>query len=372
MSFAELFPPIDKEWLDHSRKRFASPFMGTKYDRISVDPMMLSHAAVACGYGIGDFYREPELGAHAVAYISQLYDLLPVTHWYFSLAWVSEMGPDIQYMDNMPPIIPQPLISSPTEVDRVEVPDVEQLRKGWTFQQFTKANDYIQKHLPEMFLPMVNVSDIAGSAAQLCGVDNFIMWTLSEPDAAHELCRKYTQTAINGAEAVASKWGSAMISTGSVLANNDVFSDQMVIDFSAKYLRKLVDGAFRKGAGPQVFYHMCGNHETDYKVFKQHLMWSPFTILHVGYMGRRVFPSDVLVKEYGQVATLMGSVDTRLMINPDPRAVYEQAKEQIIKGRDSPMGYILGTSCEVPPLAPPGNILALVRAAKDHGSYGKW
>ncbi len=372
MSFAELFPPINKEWLERSKKRFASPFMGTNFEWISVDPMMLSHASVACGFSIGDFYRQPELGAHCVAYISQLYDLLPVTHWYFSLSWVAEMGLDIQYMENMPPVTPTPMITSPTEVDKVEVPGVEELRKGWTMAQFTKANEYIKKHLPEMFLPMVNVSDIAGSAAQLCGVENFIMWTLAEPDAAHELTKKYTQTAINGAEAMASKYGSAMISTGSVLANNDVFSDQMVTDFSAKYLRRLVDQSFRKGAGPQVFYHLCGNHETDYKVFKDHLMWSPFTILHVGYKGREVFPADELVSTYGRLATIMASVDTRRMIEPNPMRAYEQAREQIIKGRDSPNGFILGTSCEVPPYTPPANILALVQAAKDHGTYGTW
>ncbi len=130
MSYEALFPPIDTEWLERSRKRFASPFLGTKFDRISVDPMMLSHATVACGFRIGDFYREPELGAHCVAYISQLYDLLPVTHWYFSLAWVAEMGLDLRYMELMPPVPVAPLITSPTEVDKVQVPSVEDTQKG--------------------------------------------------------------------------------------------------------------------------------------------------------------------------------------------------------------------------------------------------
>ena len=48
-----------------ARKRFASPFMGTKFDRIAVDQMMLSHAAVVCGFTIGDFYKQPELRRRA-------------------------------------------------------------------------------------------------------------------------------------------------------------------------------------------------------------------------------------------------------------------------------------------------------------------
>ncbi|HHT75987.1 MAG TPA: uroporphyrinogen decarboxylase family protein [Methanomassiliicoccaceae archaeon] len=372
MTIVDRFPPIDPKWLEKAKKRFASPFMGTQFDRISVDPMMLSHASVACGNTIGDFYRQPELGAHCVAYASQMYDLLPVTHWYFSLSWVAEMGLTIKYMETMPPVPEAPLISSPTEVDKVEVVSTEDLMKGWTMQQYSKANDYIQKHLPEMFVPMVNVSDLTGSAAQLCGIDNFIMWTLSDPDAAHVLVDRYTQTAINGAEAMSKKYGMAMISTGSVLANNDVFSDQMVADFSAKYLRKLVDGSFRKGAGPQIFYHLCGNHETDYKVFRERVVWSPFTIVNIGYKGQEVFPADLMAKEFGNVATIMPSVDTKIMIMPDAGRVYQQAKEQIIGGRDSPHGFILGTACEVPPYSPPANINALVQASKDFGTYGTW
>jgi uroporphyrinogen decarboxylase len=68
----------------------------------------------------------------------------------------------------------------------------------------------------------------------------------------------------------------------------------------------------------------------------------------------------------------MGTVDTRLMILPDPRRVYDQASKQIIAGRDSPNGFILGTACETPPYTLPGNIQAMVRAAQDHGTYGKW
>jgi uroporphyrinogen decarboxylase len=180
------------------------------------------------------------------------------------------------------------------------------------------------------------------------------------------------ETAANGAEVIANRYGSAVITTGSVLGNNDIFSDEMVRDFSAKYLHEFVLKCLNKGAGPQVFYHLCGNHCTDFKVLKEHMVWSPMTIVHVGYMGREVFPSDLLVKEFGGFATCMGTVDTKLMVNGSPKQVYEQAKGQLLKGRGCPSGYIMGTACEVPPFTPPSNILALNKAAKDFGTYGTW
>jgi uroporphyrinogen decarboxylase len=68
----------------------------------------------------------------------------------------------------------------------------------------------------------------------------------------------------------------------------------------------------------------------------------------------------------------MGTVDTKLMVNGTPKQVYEQAKCQLLKGRDCTSGYIMGTACEVPPFTPPCNILALNKAAKDFGTYGTW
>jgi uroporphyrinogen decarboxylase len=95
-------------------------------------------------------------------------------------------------------------------------------------------------------------------------------------------------------------------------------------------------------------------------------------MFHIGYKGRDVFLTNLLVKEFGKKATLMGSVDTKLLINPKPKVVYDQAATSIIAGRDAPRGYILGCACECPMYTLSGNILAMIRAAKDHGTYGTW
>ena len=372
MGYEELFPKMDSKWHGNATKRFASPFVDAPHDRIDVDPIILSHAAVACGFTIRDFYEKPELGIHCVGYISQLYDLLPVTHWFFSLPWVTELGITLEYKDTLPPISTGPVISDPAEVDNIEVPDTEDLKKAWTLPMFYRIYDYVQKNLSETLVPISYGFDLVGAAAELCGVENFIMWTFTEPEQAMKLVQKYVDTSVNGAIGMAERYGMAMLIIGSVLANNDIFSDEYVEKYSANMMRYYVDRSFRGGAGPQLFYHLCGNHETDYKVFKDKLVWSPFTVFHIGYKGKEVFPSSLLKEEYGNRCTIMGSVDTKLMINPNPNAVYEQSKMQLLGGRDSPKGYILGNSCECPPYTIPGNLLAMVKAARDYGTYGTW
>jgi uroporphyrinogen decarboxylase len=379
MGYEEMFPAMDKRWHDNATKRFASPFVDNPHDRIDVDPIILSAAAVACGYTIRDFYEKPELGIHCVGYISHLYDLLPVTHWFFSLPWVTELGLKLVYKETLPPISTGPIYSAPEDVDKMHVPSKEELVNAQakygqlaTVPMFYRIYDYVAKNLPMTLVPISYGFDLVGAAAEMVGVENFIMWTFTEPEAADKLVDKYTQTSINGAEALADKYGSAMLIVGSVLANNDIFNDEGVERYSVKNMYKYVDGCFKRGAGPQVFYHLCGNHETDYKLFRDGLMWSPFTVFHIGYKGRHPFPSSLLKQNFQDRATCMGSVDTKLMIDPNPNKVYNQAKEQLLGGRDSKKGYILGTSCETPPYTIPGQMLALVKAARDFGTYGTW
>ena len=104
MGYEERFPAWDMNWSATAHKRFASPFVDNPHDRIDVDPIMLSHAAVACGYSIRDFYEKPELGIHCVGYASEMYNLISVTHWFFSLPWVTELGVKLEYKDSLPPI----------------------------------------------------------------------------------------------------------------------------------------------------------------------------------------------------------------------------------------------------------------------------
>ncbi|MHC1680131.1 MAG: uroporphyrinogen decarboxylase family protein [Methanomassiliicoccales archaeon] len=352
------------------------PFVDNPHDRIDVDPIILSNAAVNCGYTIRDFYEKPELGIHCVGYISQLYDLLAVTHWFFSLPWVTELGLKLQYKETLPPISTGPIYSEPEDVDKMHIPSKEELVKTTgefaTVARFYRIYDYVAKNLPMTLVPISYGFDLVGAAAEMVGVENFIMWTFTEPEAANKLVDKYTQTAINGAEAMADKYGMAMLIVGSVLANNDIFSDEAVEEYSVRNMYKYVDGCFKRGAGPQIFYHLCGNHQTDYKAFKDGLMWSPFTVIHAGYQGRNAFPSALLKETFQDKATCMGSVDTKLMIDNNPNKVYNAAKEQLLQGRDSKKGYILGTACETPPYTIPGQMLALVKAARDFGTYGTW
>ena len=126
------------------------------------------------------------------------------------------------------------------------------------------------------------------------------------------------------------------------------------------------------GAGPQIFYHFCGNHKDDYMLFKDSIVFTPFTIMQIGYWERESFPAKEMKEAFGRTCAIMPSVDTKLFVMPDQQRIYEVAKQQLLDGRDSKNGCILGTACEVPPYSFPANIHTLVKAAEDFGRYGTW
>ena len=119
----EGIPPIDPEWLKRSKRRYFAAFVGGEADRVPVDPMMLSHATVTCGYTIRDFYEKPELAASCLAYAQQKYDLLPVTKYYFAHPWLPELGINLKFMDLTAPVPTNTIVGEPEDVDKIEIPE---------------------------------------------------------------------------------------------------------------------------------------------------------------------------------------------------------------------------------------------------------
>jgi uroporphyrinogen decarboxylase len=65
----------------------------------------------------------------------------------------------------------------------------------------------------------------------------------------------------------------------------------------------------------------------------------------------------------------MDNVEPAEIQMSSPERVWELCKEAILKGKDSPLGYVLMAGCEVPVQAPPYNIFTMLKAVKAFGQY---
>lgn len=362
---------IDGNWLQKAKRRYASAVIGAPgADRVPVDPMMLSHSTVLYGHTIREFYENPELAAVCLAHAQQHYDLLPVTKYYFAHPWLPELGIDLKFMDLTAPVPINTVVTDPEDADRIEIPGPEEIKKGFSYTRLTRAMDYIKENISNMFVPLAYVPEPVGSGAELCGIEQFFMWTQTEMELAKKLVDKYVETATVGAGCIAARYGMALLNTGAVLENSDTMAPEKIKEISPPALNKLVRNCLSKGAGPQIFYHFCGNHKDDYSLYPGKIVFTPLTIMQIGYWEREEFPAKVMKDTFGNICAIMPSVDTKLFVmENNGKTIYEHAKAQIQGGIDTKCGFILGTTCEVPPLSYEDNIKALVKAAEDFGSY---
>jgi uroporphyrinogen decarboxylase len=71
------------------------------------------------------------------------------------------------------------------------------------------------------------------------------------------------------------------------------------------------------------------------------------------------FPNDIIV----------GNLEPATIQTRAPDEVYEAAKAVIMKGKNLPTGFIFAPGCELPPMAPQENVMAMTRAVNDFGWY---
>lgn len=369
--FPEIFfPDINKDWHAHATKRFAGPFVGVNYDRVDVDPVILPYAAIQSGIGLKEFYQRPRLGLASVAWTNEMHDFLSVTHWFYSNVWMRELGCTLKYTDTLPPVVDgKRPVQTPEDVDRLNPVDVSGIEKGPTFMEYADAYDWLAKSpLAGFFVPIHFGFCPTAMSAEMVGVDKFMLWTIKQPKLCHKIMETITDTSANAAIAMAKRYGFAMMVIGGVLANSDLLAPAKVKEYGIDYHIKLVKKAFKGGAGPQLWYHLCGNHSKDYLLWKDVIM-SPFTVMHIGYMGKESFPVKLAKETYGNRATIMSSVDTKLMYRGQPKQVYDVSKQMILDGKDSPRGFVHGCACEAPAYTPSANMYAMVKAAREWGKF---
>jgi len=369
MEETDFFDPSEK-WTEQAIPRFGGPFIGKKCDRVNVDPVILAHAAPFCGMTLKEYYTKPKLGARSVICAHEAYDILPITHWWPTIhVWSAELGTKFEYRENSDPMVTERPIKTAEDIDKLELPDVEEIKKkGPHFLAFKEAFDYLAKEYPSWLVPLYYGFQIPTNAAELVGTEKFLLWTIKQPDACHKLIQKALKHSLNACQAIVETYGGALIVTGAAIAGTDLLPNDKIKEYGVRYTRELVQGALKRGAGPQVWYHLCGNHEKDWDLWTE-LPFTPFTVMQMGYKGRDPFPLDQLIAKYGKRATIMGNVDTKVVFGGTTKEVYEMSKQQILDGIDSPNGFISGCACECPAHAPSANIHAMVRAANDVGTY---
>lgn len=195
-------------------------------------------------------------------------------------------------------------------------------------------------------------------AAELRGIEAFVIDLYKNPGLAHKLLRKTTEASVEFAKAMYDT-GVHMTAFGDSIGGPDFVSPKLYEEFAYPYEKQAVQELQK--AGIRVSIHICG-------------AATPILPL-MAETGADILEIDQKVdigkaKELvGDRITLMGNLDpTAVLFLGTPETVEMAAKECIMKAGKGG-GLILSSGCDVPMRTPFRNIEAMVRAAEKFGRY---
>lgn len=345
-----------------SAERMGSVLNGEKPDRVPFIPFSYGFAALLAGFDIGDYYSDPEKSFRAQMLCKEIlkHDGNPLFSYASFGAW--EFGGKIRFPSSewdQAPIVIQPAVASPEDVEILKVPPVE--TAGYLPNEIRFLKLAASQGLP-IFVKLGTPFTTAGS---VIGEELMLRWMIKRPDLVHKVLRKVTDFFINIAHYFVKEYGAERLVAfeGAPSEASDLISPQQFEEFALPYIlethQKIIDMGI-----PKFLTHVCG---------EQNLNLVHWRKVPMGDAGVLSFGHEVdlgkAIEIFGEDTIIAGNLDTRTIQMGSPEEIYEHTKETILKGKRAPRGYILMPGCELPPRAPFVNVYYIRKALNDFGFY---
>jgi [methyl-Co(III) methanol-specific corrinoid protein]:coenzyme M methyltransferase len=183
----------------------------------------------------------------------------------------------------------------------------------------------------------------------LVGVQEFLLWTITEPDKVRRLLDQLKEVSITFAKAQLQAGADVVVIADH--ATGDLVSPKTYQDFLLPVHREMN----QRIGGPTIL-HLCGNCSDRLRLFVE----AGFDAYHFEWQ----VDSKMAVKVINHEISLIGNIANRqVLFGGTPEDVYRQARYSIEAGVD-----ILAPECAVPLLTPLANLRAIVEAARE--GYG--
>jgi uroporphyrinogen decarboxylase len=346
-----------------AKGRLAALIKGQPIDRVPFTPLSLGLSARLYGVDRGEFYRNPDVAFEAGMHFMKRFPWMvfrPVYDWVDRGAW--EFGGPICWPDGdrySTPFSPEPVITTPQEVDSLPDPDPETAGMNPLSARF---NHLCREHGFRAWLP--GGSPTAMSSA-IAGNSRFLKWMIRYPEAVHKLQSKVTNFVIRSAELTIKKYGgrNCTVMCAVPLESNQLIHPKLFESMCKPYIRDIM--AYYASEGVQnVMVHLCGDHTASLPMWAD-IPLPPRTVFSIG--------SDMDLEKtsafLGRNFVLAGNLSTGILQTGSAKQVRDEAKRCLQSGMKHPGGFILMPACEIPPDMPLENIDAVAEALFEFGYY---
>jgi uroporphyrinogen decarboxylase len=309
------------------------------------------------GYPIADIYEDPQKSFAAQLRTAEQYDSDGTPFYTFVSYGAWEFGGEIAWPDDRygsgPSIARRP-VDSLEALMELELPDPKSAGSLPRMMEFARLQ--AENGLPIAF--------ICGSpfthAANLAGVDNFLKWTITHPDAVHKALRLMTDHILEVAHWFIETFGKDKVIARSAAPTDGLLSPKQFESLALPYLIELHTEVLKMGAS-SIYCHICGD--------QNHLLdaWSKVPFGEPGMLsfGHEVDLLDAAQAFPGQI--IAGNVDPQIIARGTPEQIDSACREAIEKGKQIEAGYVLMGGCELPPITPPYSIYLMSQAREKYG-----
>lgn len=344
-----------------SAQRLAAVREGRKPDRVPFLGFVNAYAAWISNVPLDVHYAHPEIAVRNQILTADLhgYDFAPAFGWADWGAW--EFGGRLQYPQSYRESAPYTLespVATPSDVEKIQVPDVRNIGCFPTLMQFNR----ICRDLG--FGAKIMGGSVTNVVAAMVGKQNLLRWYHKEKEALHLAFDKAAELIIRGADLVIEEFGTeTSFGYGSPLESNNLISPEVFETFAWPRLKKIHQTMLNRGIS-RFGVHICGNHRKNLPLWAA-LPWPDRSTISVGAEMDLAHVAEAFDHRH----IVAGNVSTSTLAGGTYQEVLDETRRRIEIGKTLPGGFILMPACEMPVLTPPVNVHALVAAVREYGRY---
>jgi len=209
-----------------------------------------------------------------------------------------------------------------------------------------------------------HIEGVFNVAANIAGIDKFSRWLIRKPEVARRLLELASDYLIERARYLRDTFGieGVLPAGGEPSASNTIISPGHFKEYALPYLKKVFESVLAMGY-KHTCIHICGEQNLNLPYWSQISFGDP-GLISIGHE----IEFETVIK-YFPDSIILGNIEPAIIQTQTPREVYEVSREVIEKGKMCPGGFIFSPGCELPPMAPVENVMAMTRAVNDFGWY---
>lgn len=233
------------------RERFFAAIHGQPVDHVPVFPLLMFFAVDRYGLSYREFAGNGRALADAQLAVQRKFGLDAITACSDAYRVAADLGGEMEYPESHPPHLVRPVIETVEDIGRLGMPDPTG-SGGRMGDRVLAVSEMVRGGSDAAVLGWTEMP--FAEACALCGLSNFMMMMVDEPEAAHAILEFVTGIDIEFALAQMAV-GADMIGAGDAAAS--LISLPMYDEFALPYERRVCDAIH--AAGGLVKLHVCGN-----------------------------------------------------------------------------------------------------------------